>query len=81
MADEAAGVDTLSFEAALARLETIVRKLEGGEASLEESIDLYEAGVLLKRHCEARLAGAQARIDQIRVGADGQATGSTPLDA
>lgn len=80
MADEA-GVDALTFEAALARLETIVRKLEGGEASLEESIDLYEQGVLLKRHCEARLASAQARIDQIRVGADGQAAGATPFDA
>lgn len=70
-----------SFEAALAKLETIVRKLEGGEASLEESIDLYEQGVRLKQQCEAKLAHAQARIEKIRVGEDGQAAGMSPFDA
>ena len=73
--------DGPSFEAALAELETIVRKLETGEASLEESITLYEQGQRLKQLCEARLAHAQARIERIRVGEDGQAAGTTPFDA
>lgn len=79
MADDT--LEGVSFEAALARLDAIVRKLEGGEASLEESIDLYEQGVRLKRQCEARLAHAEARIDQIRVGADGGAAGTAPFPA
>lgn len=71
----------LSFEAALAQLETIVKTLEAGEASLEESITLYERGQALKQQCEAKLAHAQARIERIRVGEDGQAAGSVPFDA
>lgn len=62
----------LSFEAALAKLETIVRKLETGEASLEDSIQLYEEGVKLQRHCEEKLAQAQARIEEIRGAENGQ---------
>jgi exodeoxyribonuclease VII small subunit len=58
--------DSLSFEAALSQLEAIVRKLETGEASLEESIRLYEDGVKLQRHCEEKLGQAEARIEQIR---------------
>ncbi|HWU92517.1 MAG TPA: exodeoxyribonuclease VII small subunit, partial [Sphingomicrobium sp.] len=48
-------VSQLSFEAALARLEEIVRTLEKGEAPLDRSIELYQEGDRLKRHCEARL--------------------------
>jgi exodeoxyribonuclease VII small subunit len=71
----------LSFEAALARLEEIVRTLEKGEAPLDQSIELYQEGDRLKRHCEARLKAAQARIEQIAFGSDGKPSGVTPLDA
>ncbi|MBA3576556.1 MAG: exodeoxyribonuclease VII small subunit [Pseudomonadota bacterium] len=71
----------LSFEAALKRLEEIVRTLEQGEAPLDQSIVLYQEGDRLKRHCEARLKAAQARIDQIAFGSDGKPSGVTPLDA
>ena len=71
----------LSFEAALARLEEIVRTLEKGEAPLDQSIELYQEGDRLKRHCEARLKAAQARIEQIAFGADGRPSGVTPFDA
>ena len=71
----------LSFEAALARLEEIVRLLERGEAPLDQSIELYQEGDRLKKHCEARLKAAQARIDQIALGADGKPAGVTPFDA
>ena len=70
----------LSFEAALARLEEIVRLLERGEAPLDQSIELYQEGDRLRRHCEDRLKAAQARIDQIAFGADGKPVGVTPFD-
>ncbi|HEU5482755.1 MAG TPA: exodeoxyribonuclease VII small subunit [Sphingomicrobium sp.] len=71
----------LSFEAALARLEEIVRTLEKGEAPLDQSIELYQEGDRLKRHCEARLKAAQARIEQIAFGSDGRPKGVTSFDA
>ena len=74
-------VESLSFEEALARLEEIVRLLERGEAPLDQSIDLYQEGDRLKRHCEARLKAAQARIEQIALGPDGQPKGTSPFDA
>ena len=74
-------VSELSFEAALQRLEEIVRTLEKGEAPLDQSIALYREGERLKRHCEARLKDAQARIDQIALGSDGQPAGLKPFDA
>jgi exodeoxyribonuclease VII small subunit len=73
--------DELSFEDALRRLEEIVRTLEKGEAPLDRSIELYQRGDRLKRHCEARLKDAQARIEKIALGPDGQPAGVTPFDA
>ena len=80
MSDDPAIAD-LSFEDALKRLEAIVHRLEGGEASLEESITLYAEGDRLRAQCEARLASAQARIEKISLGADRQPTGVQPFDA
>ncbi len=79
--EEQVEIGQLSFEAALARLEEIVRTLEKGEAPLDQSIGLYQEGERLKRHCEARLKDAQARIEQIALGSDGQPTGLKPFDA
>lgn len=55
----------LSFEDALAELERIVKGLEGGQQKLEEAIGAYERGTLLRRHCEARLAAAESRVQAI----------------
>ena len=74
-------IQTLSFEAALAQLELIVRSLETGTEPLDQSIELYQRGDRLKRHCEARLKAAQARIDQISVDAEGKPVGTTSFDA
>ena len=76
---DAAPPETLNFEAALARLEEIVRLLERGEAPLDQSIDLYQEGDRLKRLCEERLTSAQARIDAIAFGSDGKPNGTTPF--
>ncbi len=78
MAD-AADPANLSFEAALKRLEEIVRSLESGEAPLDDAIKLYEEGDRLKRQCEARLRDAQMRIEQIQFDRDGQASGTAPF--
>ena len=48
-------IKDLSFEDALTELEGIVRKLESGDAPLEESITLYQRGAKLKAHCEGKL--------------------------
>jgi exodeoxyribonuclease VII small subunit len=80
MSDSQEEIRQLSFEAALKRLEEIVRKLESGEASLDESIELYGEGDRLKQQCEARLQAAQARIERIQLGRDGQPNGTAPFD-
>ncbi|WP_294263387.1 exodeoxyribonuclease VII small subunit [uncultured Sphingomonas sp.] len=80
MAEET-GIAELSFEDALKELERIVARLESGEATLQEAIDLYERGDRLKRQCAARLDAAQARIEAIRTDADGRAAGTTPFGA
>ena len=74
-----AAIKDLSFEQALGELETIVRGLEAGETELEKSITAYERGIALKKHCEAKLKDAQAKIEKITVGADGSLS-SEPLD-
>jgi len=51
------------FEAAIAELETIVKKLEEGDLPLETSLQLYERGVQLSRFCHAQLEQAERRIE------------------
>jgi exodeoxyribonuclease VII small subunit len=51
------------FEAAIAELESIVKKLEEGDLPLEKSLELYERGVQLSRFCHARLEDAERRIE------------------
>ena len=51
------------FEAAIAELETIVKKLEEGDLALEQSLSLYERGVQLSRFCHTRLEEAERRIE------------------
>jgi exodeoxyribonuclease VII small subunit len=51
------------FEAAIAELEALVKKLEEGDLALEQSLALYERGVQLSRFCHARLEDAERRIE------------------
>jgi len=76
----ARNIAEMSFEDALRALEDVVRRLEGGEVPLDESITLYERGEELRKHCQARLDAAQARIEKIVAGPDGRAAGTQPLD-
>jgi exodeoxyribonuclease VII small subunit len=81
MDEQVPEIGEMSFEQALKALEDVVRRLEGGEVPLEESIGLYERGEALRRHCQARLDAAQARIEKIVAGPDGKAAGTVPFDA
>ena len=61
MAGEAS--DDLSLEGSLAELERIVRALEEGDLTLEESLKAFERGVSLVRRCNSLLDGAEQRIE------------------
>ena len=72
--DVPADIAAMNFEEALAELEQIVRRLEGGQVKLDEAIHFYERGALLKRHCEKKLNEAQQRVDRIVIGGEGAIT-------
>ena len=74
-----ADIKKMNFEDALVELEEIVGNLEQGTNKLDEAIGAYERGTLLKKHCEAKLREAKARIEKISVGSDGAAT-TEPID-
>jgi exodeoxyribonuclease VII small subunit len=72
-------IEELSFEDALKELERIVARLESGDAPLQDAIDLYERGNWLRQRCAERLDQAQARIEAIRLDAEGRPAGLTPF--
>ena len=71
-----ADIGKLSFEDALEELESIVQKLESGDAALEDSIAVYERGIQLKAHCEDKLASARAKVEKITLSSDGSVSAS-----
>ncbi len=73
-------VAALTFEKALAELESIVARLEGGKVDLDESIRLYERGEALKKICDEKLKQAEARIEKITLDPSGKPKGTEPLD-
>jgi exodeoxyribonuclease VII small subunit len=66
-----ADIASMSFEEALAELQSLVKSLEKGDSKLDEAINSYQRGVDLKRHCEAKLREAQLRVEKIVQSADG----------
>ena len=77
----AADISTLSFEDALKQLERIVQELEQGNVPLERSIDMYERGSALRKHCDKLLQAAEAKVEKIQLDRDGNASGRAPLDS
>ncbi len=73
-------VSSLSFEKAVEELEAIVSALERGDVALDKSIEIYERGEALKKHCEALLCAAENRIEKIRLDRAGKPQGVEPLD-
>jgi len=72
-------IDQLSFEDALAELDQIVRGLEGGALKLDVAVQALERGIKLRRHCEAKLAEVEARVEALVRRSDGS-LGTRPLE-
>jgi len=68
-ADDVAG---LTYEAALAQLDALIQKLEGGSIPLEDAISAYERGTRLARHCDDLLDRTERRVTALMVGSDGR---------
>ncbi|WP_093178888.1 exodeoxyribonuclease VII small subunit [Pseudovibrio sp. Tun.PSC04-5.I4] len=78
--EEATGsIETLSFEQALAELETIVRNLEQGNVPLEKSIELYSRGEALREKCDGLLKAAEEKVEKIQMNSAGAAVATEPL--
>lgn len=73
-------VDELSFEEAMKELEAVVGQLERGDVALDASITLYERGAALKKRCEQELARAEEKVAQITLDAEGNPTGTKPVE-
>lgn len=62
-----------SFETAFSQLQELVKRLEGGSLSLEESLKSFEEGVRLTRFCQESLSSAEQKVEQLmKIGADGK---------
>lgn len=66
-----ADIAAMSFEEAMRELESIVKKLEAGQADLESSIADYARGTALKAHCQKKLDEAKLKVEKIVKTADG----------
>lgn len=73
--------EPVSFEDSIKRLGEIVQRLEGGELSLEESLQAFEQGIALAHDAQKRLDAAEARVDEL-LGVDEQGRPSTrPIES
>ncbi len=68
--------DELTFEQALESLQEIVAQLENGQLGLSESLECYQQGIGLLKHCHATLAGAERKIELL-TGVDGDGNAVT----
>jgi exodeoxyribonuclease VII small subunit len=68
------------FEAALKRLEEIVKKLESGDLPLDSTLELFEEGIRLSRYCHTKLGQAERRVEILLKDEAGQ-TRPAPFEA
>jgi exodeoxyribonuclease VII small subunit len=73
-------VNEMSFEEAMKELEAVVDQLERGDVALDASISLYERGAALKKRCEDELKRAEEKVAAITLNADGNPTGTKPVE-
>lgn len=59
------GIEELSFEEAFTQLEAVVQQLEAGDLPLDQAMALFERGMALATHCNARLDAAELRVQQL----------------
>ncbi len=80
---------TLSFESALAQIETIIERIESGEVGLEQSLTEYEKGGSLINHCRGKLDRARQQVEDLTKalesaddgGSDGEGGGDEESEA
>lgn len=72
MPGDGAPAAELTYEQAVAELESVVVRLEGGELPLEEALGLFERGVGLARHCAAQLDGAERQVELLSLDEEGR---------
>lgn len=58
--------EKMDFESSLAELESLVKTMEEGKMTLEESLAAYERGITLTKHCQSVLEDAKRRITEIQ---------------
>lgn len=73
-------IENLSFEEAMKQLDEIVQQLETGNVELAQSINIYEKGELLKKHCANLLKNAELKIEKIKLNSEGKYEGTTSLE-
>ena len=66
MPKSAKNLEKMNFETALAQLNTLVEQMEKGGLSLEQSLESYEQGLSLVRHCQTLLKNAEQKIQIYR---------------
>jgi exodeoxyribonuclease VII small subunit len=65
----------MNFETKMKRIEEIVKSMEGGDVSLDQSLKLFEEGVKLSRECQGELSAAEQKVQTlVKVDADGTPT-------
>lgn len=77
---QAAQDKEMSFEEALAELESIVQKLETGQVKLDESVRFYERGIFLRNFCNRKLGEAKSKIDLLQTDANGNIVSKESFD-
>ena len=76
---QSTSTQNMSFEEALKELESIVKKIDSGEETLDAAIQAFERGSELKKHCQAKLDEAKLKIEKIIQTAEGKIS-SEPVE-
>ena len=71
-------INDVTFEAAMSRLEEIVKYLEGGNAPLDKSLEVFEEGVALVKLCNSKLDSAEQKVKFLTAGGEEIADGAKP---
>jgi|TARA_B110000444_G_C18818292_1_gene586329 exodeoxyribonuclease VII small subunit len=72
-------IDNLEFEEAMEKLNEIIQGLESGEVKLSQSVEKFELGAQLAKHCKKLLDDAETRINIIKISESGNIVSSSEL--
>lgn len=72
LSDASVAPGDLKYEQAVAQLEAVVGRLEGGDLPLEDALRLFERGVALARHCAAQLDAAERQVELLSLDEEGR---------